>query len=560
MRKLINAPESFVDEVLDGLVTAHPDAWRLSPADGRVLMRANRPVRDQVGIVTGGGSGHLPLFLGYVGEGLLSAAAVGNVFSSPSPETVLEATKRADAGRGVVYLYGNYGGDVLNFDLAAARAEQAGIITTTVLGADDVLSASANDAPSRRGVAGIVFAFKVAGAAAARGDSLEQVAAIARQAVQRTVTAGVGLAPTILPTAGRPTFELPDGQMEIGVGIHGEPGVARLAIEPVDDVARRLVAALVAERKPEAGDQVAVLINGLGATPSEELYLLYRAVVRQLDEEYGAVVALNFIGEYATSLEMAGASVSIMHLDKDLEALLLAPAESPLYRPGYRVARRATIAVAESGADVPEDVVALARFESPARARLLRLAEQLPAHSEELRQLDAQVGDGDLGVTVAEGCARLAQVVAALPRNTAQTDLLARAGAAFASGNPSTFASLIGIGAAKAAAIVDDSAPLTAAGAARYGAVMADAIAVAGKSSVGEKTLLDLLSPAMEVLSREGRIDARTVDVMIAELAALPASRGRAFWHREQSVGVPDPGAVAVGWAIKILSEPDSAD
>lgn len=330
MRKLINSPDDFVDEMLDGLLLAHGDELRAASADRRALVRTDSPAAGRVGIVTGGGSGHLPVFLGYVGKGLCSGVAIGNVFSSPSAEQVLDATKASDGGAGVLYLYGNYGGDVLNFDLAADMAELEGIETTTVLGIDDVASQPKERAADRRGVAGLFFAYKCAGAAAERGDSLAEVAAAARAAVTATGSMGIGLSPTILPAAGKPTFELDDGEMEIGIGIHGEPGVHRGPLEPADAVVDRLLDPIMADLGLGDGDRVAVLVNGLGATPLEELYIMYRRVRQRLDGQ-GITAAHTFIGEYATSLEMAGASISLMRLDEGLEELLVAPARSPFY-------------------------------------------------------------------------------------------------------------------------------------------------------------------------------------------------------------------------------------
>lgn len=331
MKKLINRPEDFVDEVVDGLLLAHPDQLRAVTPDRRALVRADAPGAGRVGIVTGGGSGHLPAFLGYVGVGLCSGVAVGNVFSSPSAEQMHEATKAVDGGAGVLYLYGNYGGDVFNFDLAGDLAELDGITTRTVLVTDDALSAPAERREERRGVAGMVFAFKVAGAAAERGDDLDRVAELAQLAVDATRTVGVGLSPTILPEAGRPTFELADGEMEIGIGIHGEPGQHRGALETADEVGDRLVGAILADIELTAGDRVAVMVNGLGATPAEELYLIYRRVHGALSDR-GVAVHRPYVGEYATSLEMAGASVTVMRLDDELTRLLDAPASSPFFR------------------------------------------------------------------------------------------------------------------------------------------------------------------------------------------------------------------------------------
>ena len=330
MRKLINRPDDFVDEFIDGILKAHSAELRSVSTDQRALVRLDAP-GNRVGIVTGGGSGHLPLFLGYIGEGLLSGAAVGGVFSSPSPQQILSATMASDSGRGVLLLFGNYGGDILNFELAADLAEAADISTTTVIVHDDVLSAPPERAGSRRGVGGLVLTYKCAGAAAERGDSLEQVTRLAETASRACRSVGVGLSPSILPAAGKPTFELPEGQMEIGIGIHGEPGAHRGPIEPADQIADRMIAAILADSHISAGDTVAVLVNGMGATPAEELYIIYRRVHDQLTTQ-GTSIAKSYVGEYATSLEMAGASLTIMKLDPELEDLINAPAASPFFR------------------------------------------------------------------------------------------------------------------------------------------------------------------------------------------------------------------------------------
>ncbi len=333
MKKIINAPENFVDEFVQGILLAHPDLVKTPGDDLRVLVRADAPLPGKVGIVTGGGSGHLPLFKGYVGRGLCSGVAIGNVFSSPSADQIFQATKAVDGGAGVLYLYGNYGGDVFNFDLASDLAELEDIPTKTVLGRDDVASQPRDRKLDRRGVAGIFFAYKAAGAAAERGDSLDRVAAIAEDVVEHTATMGVGLAPTILPTTGKPSFELPDGEMEIGIGIHGEPGSRRGPLETADEIAEHLTTALVEDLGLGSGSRVAVLVNGLGATPLEELYLLYRTV-HQVLAGRGIEIVEKYVGEYATSLEMAGASISLLELDDARLELLRAPAKSPFFQEG----------------------------------------------------------------------------------------------------------------------------------------------------------------------------------------------------------------------------------
>jgi dihydroxyacetone kinase-like protein len=331
MRKIINDPERFVDEMIEGIVTAHPELVKLPTDDNRILVRADAPVRGQVGIVTGGGSGHLPLFKGYVGRGLASGVAIGNVFSSPSAQQCYEATKSVNGGAGVLYLYGNYGGDVLNFDLAADMADLDGIQTKTVLGCDDVASQPKEKAADRRGVAGIFFAFKAAGAAAEAGKDLDEVAAVAQDIVENTATMGIGLSPTIFPVTGKASFELPEGEMEIGIGIHGEPGIHRGDLETADEIVSRLMQPLMADLELEKGDKVALLVNGMGATPLEELYVMYRKA-HQMLSGLGVSVAKSYVGEYATSLEMAGASISLLKLNDERLALLNAPAQSPFFQ------------------------------------------------------------------------------------------------------------------------------------------------------------------------------------------------------------------------------------
>jgi dihydroxyacetone kinase len=329
MRKLINDPIHFVDEVIDGILIAHPDSLRAVSEDQRAIVRRDSP-DGKVGIVTGGGSGHLPLFLGYVGSGLCSGVAIGNVFSSPSAEQILAATKAVNGGKGVLYLFGNYGGDVMNFALAGDLAELEGITIETALGRDDVMSAPVEKADTRRGVAGMIFAFKCAGASAERGDDLTEVTSVANAALNATRTAGVGLSPTILPSAGKPTFELPDGEMEIGIGIHGEPGRLRGPIATADSVTDTLVTAIFDDLKLSADDEVVLLVNGLGATPLEELYLVFRRAHRFLNDR-GVRIHDSWVGEYVTSLEMAGVSVSVMRLDDQLRELFDAPAASPFF-------------------------------------------------------------------------------------------------------------------------------------------------------------------------------------------------------------------------------------
>jgi len=324
LKKLINDPFDAVDEMLEGYVAAHADLVRL--AAPRVVAR-RVPGHAKVGLVIGGGSGHEPAFPGYVGVGLADAAALGNVFAAPSPDVCLAAIRAASTGRGVLLAYGNYAGDVLNFDLAAEAAAAEGIVTATVRVSDDVASAPSEHRDRRRGIAGDLFVFKVAGAAAERGSDLEEVVRLTREANAACRSMGVALSACEVPGAGRPTFEIGPAEMEIGMGVHGEPGIRRGPLEPADAVAQGMVEAILADRRTwrtEAGGDVALLVNGLGATAYMDLYILYRAARRAL-EGAGCVVVRSFVGEYVTSLEMAGASISVLDLDDERLALLDAP-------------------------------------------------------------------------------------------------------------------------------------------------------------------------------------------------------------------------------------------
>ena len=331
MQKLINDAERFVAEMLEGILDAHPSQLRSAGEDVHALVRTSSPTSGKVGIVTGGGSGHLPLFLGYVGTGLLDGVAVGDVFASPSADQILQATRAVDGGAGVLYLYGNYGGDVMNFDLASELAEVEDIEVRTVVGADDIASAPAGQEGLRRGIAGIVLLYKIAGAAAEGGASLHEVVRLPEKAASQLRTFGVALSPMTLPSAGRPTFELPEGQMELGMGIHGEAGISRGPLDSADRVADQLLDAILKDMPLSHGSRVAVLLNGLGATPQEELYVMYRHVHARL-KDAGVEIHRPYIGEFVTSLEMAGASLSLLRLDDELTPLIDAPATTPFFK------------------------------------------------------------------------------------------------------------------------------------------------------------------------------------------------------------------------------------
>jgi dihydroxyacetone kinase-like protein len=330
MKKILNQPANYVNDMLSGLYKAFPK--QIKPVeDVHSLARADAPIKGKVGLMTGGGSGHLPVFLGYVGKGMLDGCAVGDVFQSPSIEQIVNVTKQIDGGKGVLYIYGNYGGDILNFDMAAEMVALDGIKTRTILVKDDVASAPPAEKDRRRGVAGMVFAFKIAGAKAAQGAEIDEVVRVTERALDNIRTMGVALSPVTLPAVGAPTFQIGDDEMEIGMGIHGEPGIKREKLHTADEIAERMTEAILADMSIPKGGKVAVMLNGLGATPLEELLILYNKVHDILASREIAIHKV-YTGEFATSMEMAGASLTIFHLvDQELVDLLGTEADTPFF-------------------------------------------------------------------------------------------------------------------------------------------------------------------------------------------------------------------------------------
>ncbi|MDX3924670.1 MAG: bifunctional sugar-binding transcriptional regulator/dihydroxyacetone kinase subunit DhaK [Shinella sp.] len=331
VKKFLNDPNDVVEEMLDGVVKAHGNY--MEPIDGshRALVARNGPRPGKVGLVIGGGSGHEPCFLGFVGKGMADAVAVGNIFSSPPPDPIVQCAVAASGGAGVLFVYGNYAGDVMNFEMAAEIAEERGITVRTVLTTDDIASSPIEDRDGRRGVAGNFFAFKIAGAACDKGWTLEACEAATRKANERTYTIGVALEPCSLPQTRRHNFEIGPDDMEIGTGIHGEPGVMRQPMKTADDIVDSVMDNIFKEMKAEAGDRVAVLVNSFGATPMMELFILFRRVEQRLSAK-NIQIAANWIGPYVTSLDMVGASISVLHLDQELTDLLHHPCETAFVR------------------------------------------------------------------------------------------------------------------------------------------------------------------------------------------------------------------------------------
>jgi dihydroxyacetone kinase-like protein len=328
MKKLINEPEAVVDEMLEGMVAAHPDHVRRLEGTN-VLVRADAPVEGKVGIVSGGGSGHEPTHAGYLGEGMLDGAAAGEVFTSPTADQLEGMIDACEGGAGVLCVVKNYEGDVMNFETAIELAEMEieGEIDHVVVD-DDVAVEDSLYTSGRRGVCGTILVHKVAGAAAARGDDLAEVKRLAEKVVERVGTMGMALTSCTTPEKGEPTFDLPDDEIELGIGIHGEPGVERTEGMPADRVAEHLTGEVLDDLEPEEGSDLLTIVNGMGATPLMELYVVNRRLQELLDER-GFAVHDAWVGDYMTSLDMAGCSITVLELDAELEELLAAPADTP---------------------------------------------------------------------------------------------------------------------------------------------------------------------------------------------------------------------------------------
>lgn len=322
MQRILNDPDYIVDEMLKGFLKTHGDI--VEAADNQRVIKAKNITPDKVGVVTGGGSGHKPAFIGYVGRNMCDAAAVGEICSSPTAAAFLDAFKESDQGKGVACLYGNYSGDNMNVKMAVKMAKKQGITVKTVVANDDVASAPRDQREKRRGVAGEILMWKAGGAKAAMGGNLDEVIAAAQKAIDNTRSVGIGLSPCTLPAVGHPNFEIKDGTMEVGIGHHGEPGIEVCKLETASQMARRMVDIVVPDLPFEAGNEVVVLVSGLGATPVMELYVLYNEIEEILAEK-GIRIHRSYVGNYFTSLDMMGATLTIMKVDEELKELIDMP-------------------------------------------------------------------------------------------------------------------------------------------------------------------------------------------------------------------------------------------
>jgi dihydroxyacetone kinase len=569
---LADDPARFVEDALEGFVDLYRDQVRLVPGG---VVRAVPAPRSQVAVVVGGGSGHYPAFCGVVGPGLAHGAVVGNVFTSPSTADAVSVGAAAAGDAGVLMITGNYAGDVMNFTLARDELRRRGVDAHFLVVTDDVASAPADEVDRRRGIAGDLVVFKAAGAAAAEGASLDEVVAAAEHANARTRTLGVAFDGCTLPGADAPLFTVPEGVFGLGVGIHGEPGIGEVPACTASELAGLLVDRLLEERPDGAGPRVAVLLNGLGRTKYEELFVLWRAVRARLDAA-GLEIVQPDVGELVTSLDMAGCSLTLVWLDDDLERWWTAPAQTPAYRKGALpvasdaagagdAARDAAVddawptapaAAQDTGPQVLDD--ADADEAAVVVDALRRVADVLADLETRLGRLDAVAGDGDHGRGMVRGSRAAADAAAAAAQDGhGAVACLQDAGHAWADRAGGTSGVLWGAGLAAAAdalaarPVGDPTARVAAA--VRAGV---DAVATLGKARPGDKTMLDSgepLAAALEAAATAGdALDAAWAGALDAGRTAAAATAdlrpqvGRARPLAERSLGTPDPGAVSL--------------
>ncbi|MET0258819.1 MAG: dihydroxyacetone kinase subunit DhaK [Methylobacterium sp.] len=564
MKKLINDPLAVVDEMLAGLTYAHPELARLEGE--RVMVRADIDAfraSGRVALVSGGGSGHEPAHAGYVGEGLLTAAVCGDVFTSPSTDAVLAAIRAVTAEAGTLLIVKNYTGDRLNFGLAAEIARSEGLAVEMVVVADDVALETGPETAGRRGIAGTVLVHKVAGAAAAGGASLEEVRAAAAQAIAAVASMGVALSACTVPAAGRPGFTLGDDEIELGLGIHGEPGVRRMPMRPVRELVETLLDRIAGELPLARGDRIAVLVNDLGATPAMEISIAAAGVVEAARARGFAVERL-WAGTFLTALDMAGCSVSVMRLGDELLAHLDAPASAPAW-PGRGAGplanAPATIAQAQQPAavPVPGDGAAIV-------AAVRAAAQALMAEEARLTDLDGRVGDGDLGLNLARGARDVLAGIDAYGSANAAS-ILRFLSATLRKSVGGTSGALYAAGLLRAARELDGIASPVARDWSAALSSGTKALATLGDARLGDRTMLDALLPAAETLAAHVG-EAGALDVALeaarrgtAATAAIASRRGRSSYLGERAIGTPDPGAEAVlvwlGALRDALARPD---
>ncbi|TCN29436.1 dihydroxyacetone kinase family protein [Sinorhizobium americanum] len=564
MTTIFDAPEDFATTALAGFAAIYARNVRLVKGG---VVRSTRVPKGKVAVVIGGGSGHYPAFAGYVGPGLADAAVAGDVFASPSTAAVARVCRHADKGGGVLLGFGNYAGDVLNFGVAAERLRAEGIDVRIVPVTDDVASASVETPAKRRGIAGDLVVFKIAGAAAEAGKPLDEVERLARLANDRTVSFGVAFGGCTLPGAAGPLFTVPRGRMALGLGIHGEPGISEEKVSSANNLAKLLTGKLIAER-PSGTRKVAAVLNGLGSTKYEELFVLWTAVAKELADA-GLEVIDPECGEFVTSLDMQGCSLTLLWLDEELEALWRAPADAPVLRKG-------TIIAAEPATDDIVDADGPQSFAPASEASqqggkcitqlISNIADALKDAEEELGRIDAIAGDGDHGQGMRRGSAAAVEAAkTAVAAGAGAASVLAAAGDAWADRAGGTSGALWGLALRSWSNAFNDDEKLDDAAVVKGARLALDGVTRLGRARIGDKTLVDALVPFVETLEREAAagkplVNAWTAAAKAAQDAAEATSNltpklGRARPLAEKSIGHPDAGAISLALVARVVGE-----
>ncbi len=587
MRKIINSPDNVVAEMMEGYISAYGKYYEKHPEVNGVILKKKR--KDKVALVIGGGSGHEPMFSGFVGKGLADAAACGNIFASPDPNTIYETAKAVEQGKGVLFVYGCYAGDNLNFDMGEEFLNDEGIPTGHVRVWDDVASAPKDRMEDRRGIAGDVFVVKVAGAACDAGLSLEEVTRVTEKARDNTKTIGVATAPAQLPGIDKPIFELPEGEIEYGMGLHGERGVLRTTWQDADVLVEKMYEQIMEDANLKAGDEVCVLVNGLGSTTITELAIAYRKVKKLLDRD-GIKVHDTDLNSYCTSQEMGGFSITLFKLDEELKTYYDMPCYCPFYAKGELTGARAetgkpgydedavsghTCAADGDGAlsaeepEFDENDTAAAEIvrsregvltelnAADARNMLLYIADKIIAKKPYLTEIDSAIGDGDHGIGMAGGMQKAKKKLLKMEGEENVYAVFEAAGKAMLLSMGGASGVIFGSLYLAGAKGMEPKSALTAEDLAEMERKSLAAIQERGKAKVGDKTMVDALVPAVEVM--EGCFDQGLLDMLKAAEAAAAqgvedtkkyqARFGRAKSLMERAVGYQDAGATSV-WLI----------
>jgi dihydroxyacetone kinase len=563
MTRLYDDPALFAEDLLEGFLDVHAD--RVVGVPGGVV-RATQTPTGKVAVVVGGGSGHYPAFCGVVGPGFADGAVVGNIFTSPSTQDAYSVGKAAASDAGLLFSTGNYAGDVMNFTLAQQKLAAEGIDTRVVFVTDDIASAPADQVAKRRGIAGDFVVFKAAGAAAEAGYNLDEVERVARHANDRTRTLGVAFAGCTMPGASEPLFTVPDGQMGLGLGIHGEPGVSEAPLPRAAELATTLVEGVLAEAPRDDSKRVGVILNGLGSTKYEELFVVWRTAARLL-RDAGYTIVDPEVGELVTSLDMAGCSLTLVYLDEELEGFWRAPADTPAYRKGALTA--APVGVRrEAGTVADEAVVAVSASEASTTAAgiavraLAAMKTAIDEAADELGRIDAVAGDGDHGRGMVKGVtAALTAATTAADQGHGVKGVLDAAGDAWAAKAGGTSGVLWGAALrAFGSRLGDQAQTIEAADVAAAVAAGLEALQTLGKAKVGDKTMLDSLTPFVDTLQQrvadgapltQAWDEATTVSEQAArDTAQLRPQVGRARPLAERSLGTPDAGAISMALCL----------